>query len=120
MSKPYVFEPVIPVEEAVDLGSRLLKGRVGLVELKDANGICGCVIEKYDGEELPEAAFPASVSLQTLGAELKSLGEGAQAASADPAFDIAVWLPLILQIITTILDHLGNRRNDGGTVPGPV
>ena len=122
MAKPYAFEATIPTDEIVSLGQDLVAKRFTLATLKKANGISGCLCEKYDGEELAAASFAhplmdsldgPGMSLEEIGRSLQSLGEGAA------AIDIAILLPLILQAIRLIIEFIQKRRggeDDGGPV----
>ena len=125
MAKPYSFQAVIPTEEMIDLGTRLVHGKRGLAELKDATGIAGCILEKYDGDELVAASFAHPLmdslegpgqSLEDIGRALQSFGEGAA------AVDIAILLPIILQAIRLIIEFIQKRRggNEGDDNGGPV
>lgn len=116
MATPYTFEPVIPAEEAFDLGVRLASGRVTLRELKDACGIAGCVCEKYDGDPLALAAYGGG-TLEELGGRLRDMATVPE--DAEAAFDVTLWLPLILRIIELIISRIGGRNQPSPT-PGPV
>ena len=116
MAKPYSFQAVIPTEEMIDLGTRLVQGKRGLAELKDATGIAGCILEKYDGTEISLAVESGSETLEDLGDELRSSAATAEGDSAE-ALNFAVLLPLILKIIEMIIQV---RRNNGGEDGGPV
>lgn len=121
-TKPYVFRPEYPMQEAIDLGRRVAGGAHGLAELKDACGIAGCVLEKHDGE--PDVVFGAApakgktadlskMSLKALGQRLeKKAAESAPAAVGDHGDDHdgeagnpAIWLPIILQIIQLLISR---------------
>jgi hypothetical protein len=114
----FTFQPVIPTDDIVDLGSDLVSGKRGLTQLKKANGISGCLCEKYDGEELPAIAMAADgpQSLEEIGRALQEYGS---AGDAQAAISIPILLGIILQIIRMLQDlGTGNRNNgeDGGPV----
>ena len=116
MATPYTFQPVIPTEQMIDLGGRLFQGNAGLAELKDASGIVGCILEKYDGVEIGTAVeTPLGASLEELGDQLRSSASVAEGDSAE-ALNIAIFLPLIMRIIELILSRIGNGGEDGGPV----
>lgn len=115
--KPYSFEATIPTEAMIDLGQRLVSGKRGLPELKDAVGIAGCILEKYDGDD----ASLIALAVDANDATLEELGEQLQAQAAvegqtAEALNLAILLPLILRIIELIVSF---RRN-GGDSGGPV
>ena len=112
----FTFQPVIPTDDIVDLGSDLVSGKRGLTQLKKANGISGCLCEKYDGEELPALAMAAGgpQSLEEIGQALIDFG---QAGDAQAAISIPVLLGIILQIIRLLQNFgIGNGGDSGGPV----
>ena len=116
MAKPYSFQAVIPTEEMIDLGTRLVQGKRGLAELKDATGIAGCILEKYDGTEVGLAVESSSETLEDLGDELRASAAISEGDTAE-ALNIAILLPLILKIIEMIIQFRRNKGNEDG---GPV
>lgn len=114
--KPYTFEATIPTEAMIDLGQRLVSGKRGLPELKDAVGIAGCILEKYDGTEVGLAVESGSETLEELGDELRSSASVAGGDTAE-ALNFAILLPLILKIIEMIIQfRRGGNTEDGGPV----
>ena len=112
--KPYTFEATIPTEAMIDLGQRLVSGKRGLPELKDAMGISGCILEKYDGVDIALAVDANDATLEELGEQLQA--QAAVEGETAEALNLAILLPLILRIIELIVSF---RRN-GGDSGGPV
>ena len=112
--KPYTFEATIPTEAMIDLGQRLVSGKRGLPELKDAVGIAGCILEKYDGVDVALAVDANDATLEELGEQLQA--QAAVEGETAEALNLAILLPLILRIIELIVSF---RRN-GGDSGGPV
>ena len=119
MSKPYTFQPVFAIDEAMDLGRRLVGGHHGLAEFKDASGIAGCALEKLDGD--PAQVMAASEDLSDK--SLEELGEMLLAAPATDEAGGGAFLAWLLPIITQIILRLIQDRFGGGSTnptPGPV
>ena len=112
--KPYTFEATIPTEAMIDLGQRLVSGKRGLSELKDAVGIAGCILEKYDGVDIALAVDANDATIEELGEQLQA--QAAVEGETAEALNLAILLPLILRIIELIVSF---RRN-GGDSGGPV
>jgi hypothetical protein len=115
MAKPYSFEAVIPTDAMIDLGTRLVQGQRGLPELKDAVGISGCILEKYDGPEVGLSVESSSETLEDLGDELRASAAISEGDSAE-ALNLAILLPLILKIIEMIIQFRRGGGEDGGPV----
>ena len=115
MSKPYTFQAEFAVDEAFDLGGRLIGGQHGWDELEDAAGIAGCAAKKMAGE--PAAAFSAP-SEDLSGKSLEELGEMLQAQPAGLGGGaLLVWLlPIIREIILRLIQ---NGIGGGSTSPSP-
>jgi hypothetical protein len=106
--KPYHFEPVYPIAEAIELGKRVAGGAYGLAEIKEACGIAGCVLEKHSGPEpfgSPADESLADCSIEQLGelladAARKDFDDGVCAAAPGA---VPVWLQIVLALIERLL-----------------
>lgn len=130
-TKPYHFDAVYPIEQAIDVGKRAASGEVSLALAKDIAGCVGCVAEKHDSDPDPVgAAAPpkgkqadlSKMSVKALGQRLeKKASEAAPMGAAGDGPDavgaIPVWLlPILLTLGQKVAQELLKRLLAGKSV----